>query len=240
MVVWLVTWWVWICSMTTAYGVTTGSCIATLLIVTAKVCSSVFCQLKSMQKFAGINWKRVTLTSLKIFTTVWRIVWVSWVTWLMVHMPSQNAGIWVKSTGATRKINSGRRLAIRFTMPMKRQRRSVPLLTVCSTVTAWRIPISTLLVPACHWNCNVKWRKNFLVLKMLTMKPKTTRQSMTQKLNMQSGRCCGSVCITPSPCATGSGQWPFRRWKAVITGAIWRLKPNSSKRSPAKRWLRKN
>ena len=28
------------------------------------------------------------------------------------------------------------RLAIRFTMPMKRQRRSVPLLTVCSTVTA--------------------------------------------------------------------------------------------------------
>lgn len=24
-----------------------------------------------------INWKRVTLTSLKIFTTVWRIVWVS-------------------------------------------------------------------------------------------------------------------------------------------------------------------
>ncbi|MFP1452094.1 hypothetical protein ACLB1N_09845 [Escherichia coli] len=48
-----------------------------LLIVTAKVCSSVFCQLKSMQKFAGINWKRVTLTSLKIFTTVWRIVWVS-------------------------------------------------------------------------------------------------------------------------------------------------------------------
>lgn len=26
------------------------------------------------------------------------------------------------------------------------------------------------------------------------------------KLNMQSGRCCGSVCITPSPCATGSGQ----------------------------------
>ena len=55
---------------------------------------------------------------------------------VMVHMPAQNAGIWVKSTGATRKINSGRRLAIRFTMPMKRQRRSVPLLTVCSTVTA--------------------------------------------------------------------------------------------------------
>ena len=55
---------------------------------------------------------------------------------LMVHMPSQNAGIWVKSTGATRKINSGRRLAIQFTTPMKRQRRSAPLLTVCSTVTA--------------------------------------------------------------------------------------------------------
>ncbi len=53
--------------MTTAYGVTTGSCIATLLIVTAKVCSSVFCLLKSMRKFAGINWKRVTLTLLKIF-----------------------------------------------------------------------------------------------------------------------------------------------------------------------------
>lgn len=48
--------------------------------------------------------------------------------------------------------------------------------------------------------------KELLVLKMLTMKPKTTRQSMTQKLNMLSGRCCGSVCITPSPCATGSGQ----------------------------------
>lgn len=53
-------------SMTTAYGVTTGSCIATLPIVTAKGCSSVFCLLKSMRKFAGINWKRVTLTSLKI------------------------------------------------------------------------------------------------------------------------------------------------------------------------------
>lgn len=34
------------------------------------------------------------------------------------------------------KINSGRRLAIQFTTPMKRQRRSAPLLTVCSTVTA--------------------------------------------------------------------------------------------------------
>ncbi len=38
--------------MTTAYGVTTGSCIATLPIVTAKGCSSVFCLLKSMRKFA--------------------------------------------------------------------------------------------------------------------------------------------------------------------------------------------
>ncbi|XNM59182.1 hypothetical protein ACLK1S_10540 [Escherichia coli] len=35
---------------------------------------------------------------------------------------------------------------------------------------------------------------------------KNTRQSMTQKLNMQSGRCCGSVCITPSPCELGTGQ----------------------------------
>lgn len=32
----------------------------------SKGCSSVFYQLKSMRKFAGINWKRVTLTSLKI------------------------------------------------------------------------------------------------------------------------------------------------------------------------------
>lgn len=31
--------------------------------------------------------------------------------------------------------------------------------------------------------------KELLVLKMLTTKPKTTRQSMTQKLNMLSGRC---------------------------------------------------
>lgn len=98
----------------------------------------VFKRVLPAEEYAEIRWDQLEagdVNFIKDFTTVWRIVWGA-ESRLMVHMPSQNAGIWVKSTGATRKINSGRRLAIRFTMPMKRQRRSVPLLTVCSTVTA--------------------------------------------------------------------------------------------------------
>ncbi|MFQ7389762.1 MAG: hypothetical protein ACLRP3_19810 [Escherichia sp.] len=88
-------------------------------------------------------------------------------------------------------------------MPMKRQRKLVPLLTVCSTVTGdaysyqfywFRLAIEMQREVA----------KELLVLKMLTMKTKITPIT-TQKLNMLWSllRVCLHNAVT---LATGSGQ----------------------------------
>ncbi|XNM48999.1 hypothetical protein ACLK17_10195 [Escherichia coli] len=110
------------------HGVTTAVALRLAPIVTAKGCSSVFCLLKrcgnslDLMEAGDVNF--IKDFYYRLAHCVGELSHLAHGSYAIAERWNFGEEYW-----ATRKINSGRRLAIRFTMPMKRQRRSVPLLT---------------------------------------------------------------------------------------------------------------
>ncbi len=105
----------------------------------------------------------------------------------MVHMPSQNAGIWGRGVlAATRKINSGRRLAIQLTHANEASAQVGSIVNCMFNRDCMTHTHINFIGPGLPLKTATRWRKSFLALEDAYDETKTTRQSMTQKLNMLS------------------------------------------------------